>query len=87
MAEQTHRTHTIQCRTRILVNTDPLRRCYNGCHAETELVWSDWLCLEFGVAEEKVEERLRFWRELNDYAVSQRGPSAKKEYRAVPCQP
>lgn len=26
-------------RRRIEVNTDPQRRCYNGCHASSELRW------------------------------------------------
>jgi hypothetical protein len=36
------------------------------------------------VSDEQIEEKLLFWRELNDYAISQRGESATKEFRAVP---
>jgi hypothetical protein len=36
------------------------------------------------VSDEQIEKNLLFWRELNDYAVSQRGESATKEFRAVP---
>lgn len=25
-----------------VVNTDPQRRCYNGCHFSSEEVYSDW---------------------------------------------
>jgi hypothetical protein len=74
----------IEQRKITLVNTDPQRRCYNGCYASAEYQWTHWDQIELNVPEEKVEERLTFWRELNDYAVSQRGPSAKGEYRAVP---
>jgi hypothetical protein len=30
---------------------------------------------------EKSEARLKFWTELNDYAVSQRGEGAKREFK------
>ena len=66
-----------------LVNTDPQRRCYNGCHYSSELQKQPWEWLELNVPSDKIEERLTFWRELNDYAVSQRGESARVEYRRV----
>lgn len=72
----------IECRTRRVVNTDPQRRCYNGAHAKSELMWSTWEVLEY-VNLEKVDERLKFWVELNDYAVSQRGAEAKREFRVL----
>ena len=73
----------IERRNRILVNTDPQRRCYNGCHAKSELMWGEWYWLDLHVPEEEVERRLVSWRELNDYAVSQRGEEARSEFRAV----
>lgn len=75
---------TIEHRSRRLINTDPQRRCYNGCNYSEALVWSEWKDLEYP-QEEHLEERLKFWRELNDYAVSQRGESAKSEFRRKPC--
>lgn len=54
------------------VNTDPQRRCYYGCHAKSELIWSEWEELE-RTNKEKAQKRLEFWKNLNDYAVSQRG--------------
>jgi hypothetical protein len=73
----------IEHRKRILVNTDPQRRCYNGCHFSSELQWTAWDWLELEVPEDKVERRLTFWRELSEYAVSQRGEEARSEFRAV----
>jgi hypothetical protein len=70
-------------RRRILVNTDPQRRCYNGCYYSSELRWSAWEELEFSIAHDSAQDRLKFWTELNDYAVSQRGPSAKCEFKVV----
>lgn len=77
-------TYTIETRRQIEVNTDPQRRCYNGCHFSSELIWTAWESLNSGVSAETVESKLTFWRELNDYAVSQRGASARCEFRAVP---
>lgn len=25
-----------------IVNTDPQRRCYNGCHASSRIDWDEW---------------------------------------------
>ena len=60
-------------------NTDPQRRCYNGCHFSSELRWTDWKLFEY-VTEENKERRMQFWQGLNAYAVSQRGEFAKAEY-------
>lgn len=62
------------------VNTDPQRRCYYGVHAKSEWQWSAWEVLEYTTRENE-EARLKFWRELNDYAVSARGKSAKSEFK------
>lgn len=74
----------IESRRRQLINTDPQRRCYNGCHFSSELVWTPWEVLNLGVSAETVEDKLKFWRELNDYAVSQRGDGAKAEFQSIP---
>ena len=68
---------TIEHRKRILVNTDPQRRCYNGCHFSSELIWTEWETLESVGS----EGRLKFWQELNDGAVAARGESARSEFR------
>lgn len=70
----------IMRRRQVLVNTDPERRCYDGCHARSELVWEDWEDLE-EVSPEKVDARLKFWRGLNEYAVKSRGAGALIEYK------
>lgn len=77
------KTFTIEYRRMLLVNTDPQRRCYDGCHFSSEWIWSAWTVLETGLRAERIESRLTFWRELNYYAVSQRGEKAKEEFRKV----
>jgi hypothetical protein len=76
-------TYNLYTRQQFFVNTDPQRRCYNGCHFSGEYRWSGWELLEFKVPEDKIDQRLEFWQDLNDYAVSQRGKSAKKEFKKV----
>jgi hypothetical protein len=71
----------IEQRSRILVNTDPQRRCYDGCHYSSELQWTEWVDFESGVSDNDTASRLDFWRGLNDYAVEARGKSARSEYR------
>lgn len=73
----------LECRAKTLVNVDGKRRCYNGCYAGWEWQYSGWEVFEYDVPPEKTESRLEFWRDLNDYAVSQRGESARREYRIV----
>ena len=63
------------------VNTDPQRRCYNGCHFSSEFRWTEWEWLEWDVPEDRVEARLTFWRDLNAFAVRERGKGATKEFR------
>ena len=73
--------YNILRRNRFLINTDPQRRCYNGCHFSSELVWGEWECFHSNVDKATVEDKLKFWRELNDYAISQRGEEARTEYK------
>ncbi len=34
--------YTVQVRRLVVVNTDPQRRCYDGAHFSSEVVWSKW---------------------------------------------
>lgn len=72
---------TIEQRLRLIANTDPQRRCYDGHHFSSELRWTEWDDLEEGLAEEHVEARLEFWRGLSKIAVEGRGEMARREFR------
>jgi hypothetical protein len=63
----------IEKRVLIEINTDPQRRCYDGVHAQSAIVWTAWGALEEWPSETVAHRRLKFWRELNDYAVKERG--------------
>jgi hypothetical protein len=66
-----------------VMNTDPQRRCYNGCNFSDKIVWTGWEVLDRSSTRDLAECRVAFWKELNDYAVSQRGKSARKEFKIV----
>jgi len=51
--------HGLFVRKKIEVNTDPQRRCYNGCHFSSEMVWTGWTLIcpytELAVAKDTME--------------------------------
>ena len=61
--------------------TDPQRRVYNGCAYKSKQSFRPWETLESGISEKDINERLNFWVDLNNYAVSQRGESSRNKYR------
>lgn len=77
----------IQTRRQMTINTDPQRRCYNGCHARTEEVWTPWellVYLKHTDTEEEVAEKVAFWRDLNAHAIQARGPeNTRREFCVV----
>jgi hypothetical protein len=34
--------YVVMVRRKIVENTDPQRRCYNGCNFSERVYWSDW---------------------------------------------
>ena len=54
----------IQSREQYVVNTDPQRRCYNGCNFSEEKVWSEWLPLGTVKTKEEAEESVARWRAI-----------------------
>jgi len=77
----------IEFRKRTLVSTlNSKRRCYDGCFHpnDWEEVWTKWDWLSLKLTQDQAEQKLKFWQDLNDYAVNERGPSAKQEFRIVP---
>lgn len=76
---------TISTRRQVEVNTDPQRRCYNGCHARSEMQWTEWEVIEdtrFMAPNIDLDYKLKFWRDLNAYSVSVGGN--RSEYRIDP---
>ena len=65
----------------MLINTDPQRRCYNGCNYSEKLVWGPWEELCFVEEGADPQETINWWKELNDIAVRARGKEAEREFR------
>lgn len=76
-------SHALFRRARVFVWDDPQRRCYNGAYGAHHFEMSRWEQWDVGSLA-KMERRRQFWQELNDYAVSQRGESAKIEFKVEP---
>lgn len=67
-------THAVQFRKKVVINTDPQRRCYDGVNFSEETVWTEWAELCPFRRKEDAEESAASWRKIN--------PS--REYRVVP---
>jgi hypothetical protein len=66
-------TAMVQSRHRTVINTDPQRRCYDGCNFSEEVVWTGWADLCPFRLKEDAEESAASWRKINP----------KHEYRVV----
>jgi hypothetical protein len=73
--------YVLMSRKQIFVWDDPMRRCYDGAFGAHHFEWSEWEILDRLADQETADRKLKFWRELNDYAVSQRGKSALQEFK------
>ncbi len=71
--------YVIMRRSQYLHLNDP--RCYDGCYFDAVLMWGGWEEFERYPTLDKANARMNFWIELNEYAVSQRGKSAKVKYK------
>lgn len=72
------KTHTIYSRERFEYNTDPQRRCYDGCHAKSEWRWSEWKPL-YDIPEEEVDECLASWRQIGRKTCEFKAELIKRE--------
>lgn len=67
-------THEVQLRRKTVINTDPLRRCYDGVNFSERVEWSEW-------------ERMCGWESLSAAEACCRAykndPPHGREYRVV----
>lgn len=56
--------YSLYVRKKITINTDPQRRCYNGCNFSEEDVWTNWEFI-YSSSKENVEESAHVFKELN----------------------
>ncbi len=74
--------YLIQSREQFEYNTDPQRRCYNGCHASSGWRWTKWGTLYSVKTEDEAKESVKSWRHLNRDVKNRR-----LEYRYVSATP
>lgn len=58
------RLYWLMVRKQIEVNTDPQRRCYNGCHFSSEMVWTAWGRL-YKTTKEDGEDSIQTYKSIN----------------------
>lgn len=76
------KTHTMWMRKQVEINTDPQRRCYNGCHFSSEMVWTEWQDLFDVSDEEDAKLTMANFKSINpdrEYCLTKIGEK--------PCQP
>lgn len=56
---------SIFSRRKITINTDPQRRCYDGCNFSEKVVWSEWGHIVNLHTREEAEESARTYRLIN----------------------
>lgn len=80
-------TYVIERRQGGMVNTDPQRRCYNGCNFSEEFQWGTWGLFEGegrNWTKEHAEQRIKFWEDLSEYARKERRQKfAHTQYRVA----
>lgn len=57
--------YLIYGRKQIEVNTDPQRRCYDGCHFSSEWQWTEWAHLGTVDTEQEATESVALWEAIN----------------------
>ena len=62
---------SLHIRRGVLVNTDPQRRCYNGCHFSSRVDWSEWepWFMDYPTVEDAERAKRLFQREDLEFKV------------------
>ncbi len=64
--------YTVVVRKRVEVNTDPQRRCYNGCYFSSEMTWTPWQELGNPATRADGEDTIAAFQKINpqrEYAL------------------
>ncbi len=56
--------YQVQSREKLVRNTDPQRRCYNGCNFSEETWWTEWSPLYDLSTEEEAKESVESWTKM-----------------------
>ena len=55
----------VMFRKKITINTDPQRRCYNGCNFSEKTIWSEWGHIVNLPTREAAEESAKTYKLIN----------------------
>jgi hypothetical protein len=70
MNEEPVMTHELHIRRGVLINDDPLKRCYNGAYFAYHIEWSEWEHWMDYPSEEDAERAKRlFSRDTQEFKV------------------
>lgn len=56
---------TVWVRKPMIVNTDPQRRCYNGCNFSERVEWSEWCQVAGYASKEDAESAIATFQSIN----------------------
>ena len=68
---------TVSVRRLVEVNTDPRRRCYQGVHAKSEMVWTEWQHICTYSTREDADGAVACFKAIN--------PGREYKVECVPC--
>ena len=57
--------YTLMARKQIEVNTDPQRRCYDGCYYSSEMQWTEWAVVSHPATKEDGEDTMATFQRIN----------------------
>ena len=58
----------VEFRKKVIVNTDPQRRCYWGCNFSEKVVWTDWADICAYSTREIAEDSMATFRSINKHS-------------------
>jgi len=73
--------YAVWFRKKIEVNTDPQRRCYDGHHFSSKMIWTEWAGICVYSSKEIAEQTAKTFKEINplrQYKVLPEGEKPRK---------
>ena len=68
--------YVVYFRRKVVINTDPQRRCYYGCNFSEEEAWTEWERVVGFQTREDAEESARTFKKINprrEYKIEEIG--------------
>ena len=75
--------HGVYFRKKVTVNTDPQRRCYDGCHFSSEEVWTPWELVCAYTEEDTAASSMQTFQDINPSRQYRVEPITSKEHKYI----